>query len=109
MMELCPLTQVRDRIKLGSPLPFSIRDKGSNLLLARNQVVVDEHELELLVDRGACVNLDELSDVRTEIWESPPELLPALWRKLADQLSRVLLGMPSPDAPAALDDAAQTL
>jgi hypothetical protein len=108
-MELCPLKKVQDRIKLGSPLPFSIRDGAARLLLAKDQIVADEGQLEALMDRGAFVNLDELRGARAEVYNAPPELLPSLWRKLLDQLSRVLLGMPSPHAPQALDDAARYL
>jgi HD-GYP domain-containing protein (c-di-GMP phosphodiesterase class II) len=108
-MELCPLANVQDRIKIGSPLPFSIHDQGSKLLLAKNQIVSDERQLEALMDSGAFVNVDELRGARAEIYEAAPELLPSLWRKLGDQLSRVLLGMPSADAPEALDDAARYL
>ena len=108
-MELCPLVKVQHRIKLGTPLPFSIRDGQSKLLLAKDQVVKDEEQLEALMDRGAYVNLDELRGARAEIYNAPPELLPALWRKLADQLSRTLVGMPSPQAPQALDEAARYL
>jgi HD-GYP domain-containing protein (c-di-GMP phosphodiesterase class II) len=108
-MELCPLAKVQHRIKIGSPLPFSIRDGTSQLLLAKNQVVADEDQLEALMHRGAFVNLDELRGARAEVYNAPPELLPALWRKLREQLSRVLLGMPSPQAPQALDDAARYL
>ena len=59
-MELGPLTKVQHRIRIGSPLPFSIRDASSQLLLAKDQVVSDPHELEALVERGACVDVDEL-------------------------------------------------
>ncbi len=108
-MELCPLAKLQHRIKFGSPLPFSIHDAASKLLLAKNQVISDEHQLEALVARGACVNVDELRGVRAEIYGAPPELLPSLWRKLADMLSRVLTSMPSPYAPEALDEAARYL
>ena len=109
LMELCPLAKVQHRIKFGSPLPFSIHDASSKLLLAKNQVVSDEHQLEALVERGACVNVDELHGARAEIYGAPPELLPSLWRKLADMLSRALTSMPSPGAPEALDEAARYL
>ena len=108
-MELCPLSTLQHRIKLGSPLPFSIRDGQARLLLAKDQIVEDERQLESWIDGGAFVNLDELRGARDEIHGAPPELLPSLWRKLGDQLSRVLTGMPSPQAPQALDDAARYL
>ena len=106
-MELCPLAKVQHRIQFGSPLPFSIHDASSKLLLAKNQVVSDEHQLEALVERGAFVNVDELRGVRAEIYAAPPEQLPSLWRKCADMLSRVLTSMPSLDAPTALDETAR--
>ena len=105
-MELCPLTQLQHRIRLGSPLPFAIRDASSRLLLAKNQVVSDEVELSALVERGACVDVDEL---RGEIDATPPGQLPALWLRLAETLARMLARMPAPDAPAALADAANEL
>ncbi len=108
-MELCPLAKVQHRIKFGSPLPFSIHDASSKLLLAKNQVVTNEHQLEALVERGACVNIDELRGVRSEIYAAPPEVLPSLWRKLAGMLSRVLATMPAAGAPEALDEAARYL
>ena len=105
-MELCPLTQLQHRIRLGSPLPFAIRDASSRLLLAKNQVVSDAGELSALVERGACVDVDEL---RGEIAATPPGQLPALWLRLAETLAHVLARMPAPDAPAALADAANEL
>ncbi len=105
-MELCPLTRVQHRIRIGSPLPFSIRDASSQLLLAKDAVVSDAHELEALVERGACVDVDEL---RGAIEATPPEQLPALWRRLAETLAGVLARMPAPDAPDALADAAAEL
>ena len=105
-MELCPLTRVQHRIRIGSPLPFSIRDASNRLLLAKDAVVSDAHELEALVERGACVDVDEL---RGAIAATPPEQLPALWRRLAETLAGVLARMPAPDAPDALADAAEEL
>jgi len=108
-MELCPLAKVQHKISLGQPLPFSIRDGSSKLLLAKNQVVADDEQLEALLERGAFVSLDELRGARAEIYNAPPADLPTLWRKLADGVSRVLTSMPSPSAPQALDDAARYL
>jgi hypothetical protein len=108
-MELCPLTRVQHRIRIGSPLPFSIRDASNQLLLAKDAVVSDEHELEALVEGGACVDIDELRDAHPEIDAVPTEQLPALWRRLGQTLAEVLARMPAPDAPEALADAASEL
>lgn len=109
-MELCPLAKLQHRIRIGMPLPFSIRDRASRLLLAKNQVVADQGQLTALIHDGAVVDLDELrGQARAVVASTAPEALPALWRKLGDQLSRVLAGMPSPQAPEALDEAARYL
>ncbi|HEY9029573.1 MAG TPA: hypothetical protein VIP05_35120, partial [Burkholderiaceae bacterium] len=105
-MELCPLTQVQHRIRIGSPLPFSIRDASSRLLLAKDAVVTDPHELEALVEGGACVDVDEL---RAAGDPPSPEQLVRQWRLLATSLAGVLARMPARDAPEALDAAAREL
>jgi HD-GYP domain-containing protein (c-di-GMP phosphodiesterase class II) len=108
-MELCPLAKVRDRIRLGSPLPFCIRDASARPLLAKDQVVRDEGQLQALVEGGAWVDLDELTDARARIATVPLDHLPALWRRLAERLSQVLGDMPAPGAPAVLDELARDL
>lgn len=60
-MRVCPLSTVKNRIVLGAPLPFSVRDAGRMLLLARGQVIADEEQLEALFKRGALVEIDELA------------------------------------------------
>lgn len=109
-MELCPLAKLQHRIRFGAPLPFSIRDRGSRLLLEKDQVVADEGQLVALIDGGAVVDLDELrGHARAVVAATPLDALPALWRRLGEQLSRVLAGMPSPQAPDALDETARYL
>jgi len=61
-MRVCPLSSVKNRIMLGSPLPFSVRDSTQMLLLARGQVIGDEVQLEELLHRGALVDIEELAD-----------------------------------------------
>ena len=106
-MELCPLTKVQHRIRIGSPLPFSIRDAGSHVLLAKDQVVTDPHELEALVESGACVDVDELRASAEPARARAAAA--AVARICAGTLARVLAHMPAPDAPAALDEAAGEL
>ena len=108
-MELCPLANVRDRIRLGSPLPFCIRDASARPLLAKDAVVRDEGQLQALVEGGAWVDLDELAGPRAEIAGAPLDHLPTLWRQLAARLSQALADMPAPTAPAALDALARDL
>jgi len=106
-MQLCKLEKLQHRIQVGAPLPFSVRDGARRLLRAKNDIIADAVELAALTGSDAFVDLDEQRGA--EIQEAAESALPALWRKLADQLSRLLAGMPSPQAPQALDDAARYL
>jgi len=108
-MQLCPLTRVQHRIRVGTPLPFSIRDADSRLLLAKHQVVSDADQLEALVVGGACVDVAELRDAPAEPDAASPAQLLARWQELAATLARVLARMPALDAPAALDGTARDL
>jgi HD-GYP domain-containing protein (c-di-GMP phosphodiesterase class II) len=60
-MRVCSLASVKNRIVLGEPLPFSVRDAGRMLLLARGQVIADTEQLDELFQRGALVEIDELA------------------------------------------------
>jgi len=110
-MRLGALEKVRHKVTLGKALPFGIRDAGGRLLLARGQVLADEEQLSLLLDRGAFVDLDEVNGPRAEILQAPPERLPALWRAFAERVMALLRGAPAgPGAPwvAAVEEAART-
>lgn len=60
-MRVCSLASVKNRIVLGEPLPFSVRDAGRMLLLAQGQVIADEAQLDELFQRGALVEVEELA------------------------------------------------
>ncbi|MDP9123705.1 MAG: phosphohydrolase [Pseudomonadota bacterium] len=48
-----PLSDVRDLLRIGGPLPFRILDAQERLLLNQGQVILDEAQFEALIDRGA--------------------------------------------------------
>jgi len=79
-MRICSLSSVRNRIVLGAPLPFSVRDAGRMLLLARGQVIADEPQLEELLQRGALVEVDELTEA---VVQSQPRSMPSTAQRLA--------------------------
>ncbi|MDO9283755.1 MAG: hypothetical protein Q7U26_02590, partial [Aquabacterium sp.] len=56
-MQYSPLSHVKQRVKVGAPLPFNIRDHDFTLLLARGQVVENFDQMEALFTRGALVDL----------------------------------------------------
>ncbi len=48
-----PLSQVRDVIHIGRPLPFRVLDSQQRLLLNEGQVLQDEVQFDALIERGA--------------------------------------------------------
>ncbi len=48
-----PLSEVRDLLHIGGPLPFRVLDAQERLLLNQGQVILDEAQFEALIDRGA--------------------------------------------------------
>lgn len=78
-MRVCSLSSVKNRIVLGQPLPFSVRDSSRMLLLARGQVIGDEAQLQELFERGALVEVEELAEaVQPARRETPAQRLARL-------------------------------
>ncbi len=50
----------------GQPLPFRVLDASGRLLLAQGQCIHDERQLQALLERGACVEYDEVQAVRRQ-------------------------------------------
>lgn len=106
-MRLCPLSKYQHKVKVGQPLPFSIRDSSGRLLLARAHLLSDEAQFEALLERGALVDLDELTGPRSEALSAPPELLPTLWRAFAERTSVALHAPPGPNWVPTLEELAR--
>ena len=85
-MQYSQLAHVKDRVRVGRPLPFNVRDNDCTLLLARGQEVGNEEQLQALFERGALVDMAELIMPEEIIRQAPREALPGLWR---DKLSEV--------------------
>lgn len=54
-LERVPLSEVRDLILVGEPLPFRVLDEAGRLLLNAGQGVASDRQFEMLVERGAWV------------------------------------------------------
>lgn len=98
-MRVCSLASVKNRIVLGEPLAFSVRDEGQLLLLARGQVIADEAQLEELFRRGARVEIAELAQSvapprRRESAERSLEQLAEDWEQSPHALRRALSAAP---------------
>lgn len=82
-MKLLPLDEVKSQVKVGTPLPFGIRDEQGNLLLSRGHVVDSESQLNVLLQRGAMVDFEEVPAAsRREAIAPPPENFAGRWHQL---------------------------
>jgi HD-GYP domain-containing protein (c-di-GMP phosphodiesterase class II) len=111
-MRVCSLNSVRDRIVLGQPLPFSVRDSNRMLLLAKGQIIHDEPQLDELFQRGALVEADELVAAVQPARREDPALrmtrLPADWERTTQDVRRALTAE-IPELAAALGSATTLL
>ncbi len=95
-MQFAELSQVKDRVKPGAPLPFNVRNADKTLLLARGQRVESQEHLTSLFERGALVDLAELlpaapgAEARQAIRHASRAELPALWTAALGKVSRLL-------------------
>lgn len=85
-MQFSPLSFVKDRITVGQPLPFNVRDADQTLMLARGQVIATLDQLGALFRRGALVDLAELQSPADKIKRAAPGELPGLWSDSLNQL-----------------------
>ena len=105
-MQFAQLSMVKQRVLVGNPRPFNVRDADRSLLLARGQVVANHEQMEALFERGALVDIDELKAIDQTVADTPRERLPALWRQTMDDVGRALSQPAAPGYTEALDEAA---
>lgn len=86
----------RSKVQIGLPLPWNVRDEHSLLLLSKGHVVESEHQLELLLQRGAFVDVEEIKAMARDDEPalpkpivSPPNLFD-LWDQTTDELHKLL-------------------
>lgn len=104
-MQLIGLAQ--GQVRLGEPLPWSIRDAQGRLLLARGHVVANEAQLAALLERGASVDIEEVraAAAQGETPQGRPLSLFGLWERALWQLDRVLRSVETePGFVARLDE-----
>lgn len=114
-MRVISLSSIKDRIVLGQPLLFSVRDASRMTLLTRGQVIFDEAQLDGLLKMGALVEIDELTEA-VQPTQRTQKLTPAqrLIRLSADwdrtlQDARQALTAPASQMAAALDSTTDML
>ncbi len=89
-MQFSPLSLVKQRVQLGRPLPFNVRDNDGTLMLARGQVIKSADQREALFVRGALVDIAELQTVADRVKLAKPAELPGLWTQCTEQLGQTL-------------------
>ena len=103
------LASVKQRLAVGKPLPFNVRDAEQALLLAQGQVVQSPDQLAALVERGALVDLDDLQSPREKALYAPREALPRLWSDGMGRVNRALASMKEGSLRQAMDEASDAV
>jgi HD-GYP domain-containing protein (c-di-GMP phosphodiesterase class II) len=86
----------RSKVRIGTPLPWNVRDADGLLLLSRGHVVESEHQLEALLQRGAFVDAEEVKVVerpaepeQAKAPVAPPNIF-GLWEQTGEGLKKLL-------------------
>ena len=89
----------REKVMLGLPLPWNVRDAQGLLLLVKGYIVTTEPQLDNILERGAFVDVEEIRALTQAVEPSqaptlaaPPNLFD-LWNQTSEIL-RVLLNQP---------------
>lgn len=100
------------QIKIGTPLPFNVRDEWGHLLLACGQVVNSEAQLHGLMERGMSADIEEIKTLaagrKVEIATQPPTVF-ARWRHAVWALDTLLKSLDQAEFPARCDALAQEI
>lgn len=105
-MQVTALSVVRQRIQVGVPLPFNVRNADKTLLLARGQKLDSQEQLEALFERGALVDMAELQTPAEQAMHAPREQLPKLWAQSMARVGMALEHAPHHGFVGALDESA---
>jgi hypothetical protein len=88
------------KVQLGVPLPWNVRDASERLLLSKGQIVDSQSQLDILLERGAFVDLEEAKVAErlivSQSQASVPKRAPSLfgvWDQLPDQMRLLIEGL----------------
>src|SRR3989338_1796420 len=93
------LKLVESEVQIGIPLPWNVRNQDCALLLAKGYVVRDEAQLEMLLDRGIFVDLEEVRALEALL--TSPEEAPDLISRI-EALARTIIDLTAEDADIGL-------
>jgi HD-GYP domain-containing protein (c-di-GMP phosphodiesterase class II) len=93
------LRLVQRQLQVGLPLPFGVRDESGQLLLAQGQVIANDAQLAVLLDRGVYADAEE---VRAALAAAPKDgaartlTLFDLWEQAIWRVERLLRSVDEP-------------
>jgi HD-GYP domain-containing protein (c-di-GMP phosphodiesterase class II) len=105
------------KVRLGTPLLWNVRDAEERLLLSKGHIISSQAQLDILLLRGAFVDLEEvranesllLSQVPSTTTRHPPNLF-ALWDQLPNQMRLLMDDLrDSVDAKQRIGDFVQSI
>ena len=105
----------RSKVCIGAPLPWNVRDVSGQLMLSKGHVVRDEHQLDLLLERGAFVDFEEVraAELKTDAPMVSTVIVPAdvfgTWGKMPAELQALLATLEAPGFVARLEQYVQRL
>ncbi|MEY4883958.1 MAG: hypothetical protein RIS34_1812 [Pseudomonadota bacterium] len=88
-----------EKVQLGGPLPWNVRDSEGRLLLTRGHIVSSEEQLQALLQRGAFVDIEEIREA-AGLSNNPPVSsgrslnLFGLWENTTHELELLLRDVP---------------
>jgi len=106
-MQLAALATVKNRVVLGVPLAFNVRNADQTLLLARGHLLQSQEQLDALMTRGALVDLAELQSPREHILKAPRSQLAALWTQSMDAVAQAIRSSAKAGFTGALESATE--
>lgn len=86
------LKLVDSQVQIGEPLPWNVRNQDCTLLLAKDYMIRNQGQLDMLLDRGMYVDLEEVRAVEAlkAPKEAPPLSIYARWTSAIDELEALL-------------------
>lgn len=96
-MQLIPIEEVQHKLQPGVPLPWNVRTAQGSLLLAKGHLVTDEDMATALRQRGAFVDvLDLTSGSHNDVDDRVSASLAQRWYALEARLGKVLRAVQAP-------------
>ncbi|HKX43977.1 MAG TPA: HD domain-containing phosphohydrolase [Burkholderiaceae bacterium] len=101
------LRLVASQLRVGSPLPFGVRDEHGKLLLAKGQVIANDAQLETLLARGLYADKEELEAAGKQAAaaaDARRSTIFDIWEQQIWGLKRLLASLAEADFPSRCDE-----